>query len=361
MSQLDTLLTQIFGKGPASAGQSIDGPAWAKLTEAGLVRVGLAERNGGGGGELTDAATVTIRSAEAGVAGPLVECLFTASHLAAKTGTTLPPGIVVTGQAQGRRWNATAQGWQIRAAIAAVSWADRCAELWVVGRTSRGGSALLRAGTGEFTATPVPGVGEPRFGVQIDGLFAPAVVTELQSSIVDELELVSALGRSCQLLGALRACLHMSCQYTTNRHQFRRPLASHQVVQHTLAAMAGEVAAAEAAVAAAVARTHTLGTDIGADAVLAIAAAKVQTSVSATRVARSAHQLHGAMGLAAEYPLHHYTTRLWLWRDDNGSETYWAGRIAQLVRTRYGNDVWAALTTQSAPPPAYLTSAARTP
>lgn len=92
MSDLDSLLSQLFGKEDACAGENIDGTAWSRLVESDLTRVGIEDSLGGAGGDWSDAATVTIRAAQAGIAAPpLTECLFIASHLAAKTGNTLPP------------------------------------------------------------------------------------------------------------------------------------------------------------------------------------------------------------------------------------------------------------------------------
>jgi acyl-CoA dehydrogenase len=149
------------------------------------------------------------------------------------------------------------------------------------------------------------------------------------------------------MLGALRACLQLSCSYTAVRTQFRRTLASHQVVQHALAAITCEVAAAEAAVQSAVDHVAALGSGVGVETALAIAAAKVQTSAAATRVARTAHQLHGAMGLTAEYPLQHYTELLWSWRDDYGTEFHWSNRVVELIRSEYSGNIWLAITAQS--------------
>lgn len=50
-------------------------------------------------------------------------------------------------------------------------------------------------------------------------------------------------------------------------------------------------------------------------------------AAAATYVARLAHQLHGAMGITAEYPLHRLTRRLWAWRDTETAEHEWARRL----------------------------------
>lgn len=349
MSELEELLTQIFAKHDDVAEPPDAGTAWAALTDAGLLRVGIDESNGGVGGSLADAAAVTVRSAEAGVAGPFVDALFATSHLAARIARTVPPGVVLAATCvHGQPWTRAYDGWHVRATIPALSWVDRCRELWIVGRTDTGDAALVPLTTDDFVTSWVWSRGEDRYDVCIDATFGSDRVVDLPRGAIEELEYVRALGRSCQLVGALRASLRLCCEHTATRRQFGRSLASHQVVQHALAVMCADVAAAEAAVAAATEATGSLGGPLSSEAALAIAAAKTQTSLGATRVARSAHQLHGAIGLAAEHPLHRYTARLWLWRDDDGAERYWSARIVELVRTVYGGDLWSALTAKSA-------------
>jgi acyl-CoA dehydrogenase len=166
----------------------------------------------------------------------------------------------------------------------------------------------------------------------------------LRLGIAREVLELSAVGRSAQILGAARACLELTHSYVTVRHQFGKPLAARQVVRHELAALACEVAAAEAAVAHAVAALPATGDAPSPSAQLAVASAKVQCARSATRVARTAHQLHGAVGITAEHPLHHVTTRLWAWRDEAGSGRYWSARVSELIHDAFGSDLWTALT-----------------
>jgi acyl-CoA dehydrogenase len=331
MTELDDLLTQILGSGTASVGSSVGSRPWAALTESGLTRVGLAEEFGGVGGELPDAVTVVVRAAQAGLDGPLTESLLMAGHLATSTGIALPEGTLSVGIARLSRVGALPDE-QLDIASTTAGDTTGCEHLWVIGRTAGCGAALVRTHPDRTGLATVH-----------------SAVLHCEPSLVFDTELLGALGRSAQILGALRACLHLSCSYTAARTQFGRALSSHQVVQHALAAMAADVAAAETAVQSAVDLTAGAGACLDAEASLAIAAAKVQTSIAATAVAQSAHQLHGAMGLTAEYPLQHYTSRLWAWRDEYGTEYTWSNHITELVRSRYDGDIWRALTARSAP------------
>ncbi|HEX3516219.1 MAG TPA: acyl-CoA dehydrogenase family protein, partial [Trebonia sp.] len=77
--------------------------------------------------------------------------------------------------------------------------------------------------------------------------------------------------------------------------------------------------------------------------VLAAAAAKARASQAALRIAQSAHQVHGAIGISAEYPLGGITRRLWSWAGEWGDDADWNQVIGE--RLRLGPDsLWQALT-----------------
>jgi hypothetical protein len=46
------------------------------------------------------------------------------------------------------------------------------------------------------------------------------------------------------------------------------------------------------------------------------------------------------MGFTAEYRLHHFTRRLWLWRGEFGNDRYWADELGNLVSARGSQGYW---------------------
>jgi acyl-CoA dehydrogenase len=58
-------------------------------------------------------------------------------------------------------------------------------------------------------------------------------------------------------------------------------------------------------------------------------------------VAAAAHQVHGAMGFTQEYGLGIATKRLWSWRNEDGSESYWHEWLGG--RAREAGDLWAVI------------------
>ncbi|HEX4861811.1 MAG TPA: acyl-CoA dehydrogenase family protein, partial [Rhizomicrobium sp.] len=73
----------------------------------------------------------------------------------------------------------------------------------------------------------------------------------LESSNANDKELFAAMMLAAKMAGALQAALDLSVEYTRQRQQFGKPLASFQAIQQQLALFAEETAAANAAVAAA--------------------------------------------------------------------------------------------------------------
>jgi acyl-CoA dehydrogenase len=50
--------------------------------------------------------------------------------------------------------------------------------------------------------------------------------------------------------------------------------------------------------------------------------------------------VHGAIGFTIEHILHRYSLRALAWRDDFGSESYWAVELGKLVCNRGADELW---------------------
>jgi acyl-CoA dehydrogenase len=150
-----------------------------------------------------------------------------------------------------------------------------------------------------------------------------------------------ALLRSAMIVGAAENAFNLALAYSGQREQFGKTIGSFQAVGHSLAIMAGEISLASISLDVALAYAGDESADQlqrDASALVAI----VEARNIAGRVARAAHQIHGAIGFTAEHDLHIFTRRLWSWRDDNGNEAYWAGQLARLAQD-HGQDTWALL------------------
>jgi len=169
----------------------------------------------------------------------------------------------------------------------------------------------------------------------IDHPIAEAI---LNSANVNDRDLYAAMMLAAKMAGALNAALDLSVQYTRERQQFGKPLASFQAIQQQLAVFAEEAAAADMAAASAF-----RATDRG-DAWFEIACAKLRANQAARISISIAHQVHGAMGFTAEYRLQHLTKRLWAWGSEHGNERYWADRIGARIAARGPENFWPDLT-----------------
>lgn len=94
------------------------------------------------------------------------------------------------------------------------------------------------------------------------------------------------------MLGLAQLALNDSLKYARERKQFGQPIAAFQAIQHMLADMATELAAARALMLS-VARSLDLGVDARAQASMA----KLYCSETAFRIADRAVQIHGGEGI----------------------------------------------------------------
>lgn len=160
-------------------------------------------------------------------------------------------------------------------------------------------------------------------------------LTQAGGAADPDLRALGALMRANQMVGAMRRAIGMAVDHANLRHQFGRPIGRFQAVQHMLA-LAAEQAVASEVIAKAAAHGHA-----GPNGDLLIAAAKHWASRAVRIVNDAVHQTHGAMGLTEEYRLHHFTRRLWTWRDEFGSEYEWQRYLGERAVRAGGAGLWA--------------------
>jgi acyl-CoA dehydrogenase len=149
------------------------------------------------------------------------------------------------------------------------------------------------------------------------------------------LEVVLGAVATLQIAGALRAVLDLTVRYAHERHQFGKAIAEFQMVKSHLAELAGEVMAAEAAADAV---PRLLADPLHHE--IALRSARVRSAQSAGAAARIAHQVHGTIGVTAEYPLHVFTRQLWLWRDFDVTEGASQESLGLALAHRGQQDLW---------------------
>ena len=153
------------------------------------------------------------------------------------------------------------------------------------------------------------------------------------------LMLMGGVVRSLQIAGSLETMLDISVRYAGERVAFEKKIAKFQAVQHNLAKLAGESAAALAAATSAADALANAGAFDDATFLEAVSA-KIRCAEAAEKGSAIAHQVFGAIGFTIEHVLHRFSLRALSWRDDFGSESYWAVQLGRLVAARGADELW---------------------
>jgi acyl-CoA dehydrogenase len=155
-----------------------------------------------------------------------------------------------------------------------------------IGRTEGRSTRLEPVWQLEFDGTPVEPLGD------VDAAPVDWLVDHLLMAIC------------ATQLGVTERALRLTAEYTSEREQFGRPLATFQAVTQRLADQFINVGGIRLATLSAAWRLAQ-----GLDAREDLLIAKWWASERATEVAHATQHCHGGMGVAKDYPLHRYT--LW--------------------------------------------------
>ncbi len=326
----DTITPQVL-----AAAERGDYPhaAWNALAEAGLHLGLLPEEAGGFGVAPADALALLRIAGRHALPLPLAETML-AGWLLAGAGIAVPEGALTITAAPGLTLTRDGGSWHLAGTAPGVAWGRDAAAVAVL--TTFEGQPYVALLSGGYTIAERLNIArEPRNTLTIDAVpdaVAPSAVTALQ------LRAAGAATRALMIAGALERITEMTTQYALDRTQFGRPIGRFQAVQHSLATLAAQTAAALAA------------GDIAAEAVAdgvqipAIAAAKARASEAAGIGAGLAHQIHGAIGFTYEHSLHYFTKRLHAWRDEYGGEAEWNERLGRHLAAAGADALWPTLT-----------------
>ena len=128
---------------------------------------------------------------------------------------------------------------------------------------------------------------------------------------------VEALLLAAAISGAADTVLSLTVTYAGERAQFGKPIGRQQALQQQLAVVAEDCVAIRLAVELAASGDRRWPDPLRA------AMAKSIASAAAPCIANTAHAVHGAIGISAEYDLQLYTRRLHAWRLADGSQGRW--------------------------------------
>ncbi len=311
---------------------------WRALSGSGLTLAWVPEEHGGAGAELADGFAVLGVAGRYAAAVPLAETLL-AGWLLSRAGLSAPEGAMSVAPARpDDRVTLNADG-TLSGRARGVPFAKEARHLAVLASGPQGFSVALVETAACRMSEGTSLAGEPSNTVTFDRVTPVAVALAPAGFDQTVLMLMGCVVRSVETAGALEAILDLTVRYANERIAFERPIAKFQAVQHNLARLAGEVAAAMTAAhsaADAIARNATFDDAIFLEA----AAAKIRCAEAAEEGASIAHQVHGAIGFTNEHVLHRYTLRMLAWRDDFGNESHWAAELGRRIAARGADEFW---------------------
>ena len=313
-------------------------PMWDQLTELGLLGLPFDETLGGFGGGAVETAIVMEAFGRGLVLEPFFSTVILGGGLLRRAAPAAVLGALAPRVAAGKLKLAFAHverhsrydladvsttarkdsgGFILDGAKSVVIHGDSADRIFVTARIA--GERRARDGIGLFLVDPAtPGISRRGYptqdgqraaelsftGVRVTGddLMSDNALPRIEH-VVDE-----AIAALCaEAVGAMQSMHELTLEYLKTRKQFGRPIGSFQVLQHSSVDML---------VAVEQARSMALFAAVMADEQdpierrRAISAAKVQIGRSGRHVGQEAIQLHGGIGMTAEYAVGHYFKRV---------------------------------------------------
>ncbi|WP_454624028.1 acyl-CoA dehydrogenase family protein [Bradyrhizobium cenepequi] len=313
-------------------------PLWQALSESGLPLAWVPDDLGGSGASLAEGFGVLNAAGRFAIAVPLAETML-AGWLLAQAKIASPDGeITVVPVSPKDRITLNADG-SLSGRARGVPFA-KAAKHFAVLAHGNGAISIALVDATKCRIEAGLNVGyDDSDTVTLDKVEPVTVKAAPKGFDQNTLMLMGGVVRSLQIAGALESMLDISVRYSNERVAFEKKISKFQAVQHNLARLAGESAAAlAAATSAADAVANAASFD---DAVfLEVASAKIRCAEAAEKGGAIAHQVHGAIGFTMEHILHRYSLRALAWRDDFGSESHWAVELGKRVAARGADELW---------------------
>jgi alkylation response protein AidB-like acyl-CoA dehydrogenase len=317
-----------------AAGDRAPGLAvWRGLAALGVTSLAVPERDGGLGASLADVVVACEELGHHAVPGPVAESVAAVPVLLAALSADATAGDLAGGNLAGGNLGGgnlaggnLAEGELAAGDLAAgdlggggwpVPWlaglaageliATAAMPPWLPWAVDAGAAGLVLLAAGDTVRLAAPGaqyrsVDPGRSLSEVTGGQALARGAAVAGAVARALD-AGALASAAQLLGAGRALLEASVRHAGQRAQFGRPIGAFQAVKHQLADVAIGLEFAGPLLDAAAGAFDSGSWHTARD----VSAAKVACTAAARQAARTALQVHGAIGYTEEHDLH-----LWL-------------------------------------------------
>jgi alkylation response protein AidB-like acyl-CoA dehydrogenase len=305
-----------------------DEKTWSRLAEMGLLGLPFSEDDGGMGAGPIEVAIVAEEIGRVLAPEPFIETVVLAGGLVAAVGTAeqrseilgaISEGttIAVFAHAEpGTRWSSTAtavtaaqsgDGWTLTGVKEPVPSGAR-ADLLVVSAAIDGGTGLFLV-QGDATGLTRTGYrthdGTRAARIAFDGAPAVALGTGDQSAAIERALAEARIAYGHEAIGAMDTALRTTAEYLTTRKQFGVTLNKFQALTFRAADMYVSLELSRS-----IALWSSMVIEAGGDVVQAADRARLQVSRAGRHIGQEAIQLHGGIGVTAEYKVGHYTSRL---------------------------------------------------
>ncbi|MBM7808777.1 alkylation response protein AidB-like acyl-CoA dehydrogenase [Geodermatophilus bullaregiensis] len=328
-----------------------DEKTWARLAEMGVLGLPFAEDDGGMGAGPIEVGIVAEEIGRVLAPEPFVEAVVLAGGLVAAVGTAaqrqavlgpLSEGASVLALAHaepGTRWSPSASGvtatedggtWRLTGVKEPVLNGAR-ADVLVVSAVVGDGTALflVRGDAEGLTRTGYrTHDGGRAANVTLTGTPAELLGagTADRSADVERAQALARIAYGNEAVGAMETALRTTAEYLKTRKQFGVTLNRFQALTFRAADMYVSVELARST-----ALWASMVADTGGDVVAAGDRVRLQTSRAGRHVGKEAIQLHGGIGVTAEYSIGHYTSRLTAIDHVLGDGDWAAARLAETV------------------------------
>lgn len=310
-----------------------DDKTWQRLGEMGALGLPFAEEDGGFGAGPVEVSIVAEEIGRVIAPEPYVEAVVLAGGLIAAAGTAEQRAEIIGALAEGTlvpafahtepqaRYDESAAG--VTASTSGTEWTltgvkepvlgGARADLLIVSASVNGGTGLFlvqpdAAGLSRTSYTTFDGGRAAR--VAFDGTPATPLgeAGADQSGVIAQTIAATQIAYGHESLGAMQTALEETTEYLKTRKQFGVPLMTFQALTFRAADMYVSLELARSTVTWAT----LVQIDGGSEAELLEAAsrAKLQVSKAGRHIGQEAIQLHGGIGMTAEYSVGHYMSRL---------------------------------------------------
>jgi acyl-CoA dehydrogenase len=219
-------------------------PLWQALTEAGLPLSWVDEECGGSGASLAEGFSVLSAAGRFAVAVPLAETML-AGWLLAQAKITSPDGEMTVVPASPKdRITIDADG-SLSGRARSVPFAKAARHFAVLASDAKDNLSIALVDAGKCRIETGLGLGGDNSDtVTLDKVQPVTIKPAPDGFDQTRLMLMGGVARSLQIAGALESMLEISVRYSNERVAFEKKISKFQAVQHNLARLAGESAAA---------------------------------------------------------------------------------------------------------------------